>query len=96
MAAAWQRSILKGPGCERIKWSKSRGTLDPRSKKKGIRQNWELGKKEKRKEEQEEEYIFRIRPGKNVCVAKQEEFKRIVKSSPNNFQRMVNKIIKNY
>ena len=51
------------------------------------RRNWELGKKEKRKEEQEEEYIFRIRSGKNVCVAKQEEFKRIVKSSPNNFQK---------
>ena len=51
------------------------------------RRNWELGKKEKRKEEQEEEYIFRIRSGKNVCVAKQEEFKRIVKSSPNNFHK---------
>ena len=87
MAAEWQRSILKGPGCERIKWGKSRGTLDPRSKKTGIRQNWELRKKEKRKEEQEEEYIFRVRSGKNVCVAKQEKFKRIVKSSPNNFQK---------
>ena len=44
-------------------------------------------KKKKEQEEQEEEYIFRIRSGKNVCVAKQEEFKRIVKSSPNNFQK---------
>ena len=32
-------------------------------------------------------YIFRIRSGKNVCVAKQEEVKRIVESSPNNFQK---------
>ena len=81
MAAVWQRSILKGLSCERIKWSKSRGTLDPVSKKKGIRQNWELGKKEKRKEEQEEEYIIRIRSGKHVCVAKQEKFQRIVNFS---------------
>ena len=44
-------------------------------------------KKKKEQEEQEEEYIFRIRSGKSVCVAKQEEFKRIVKSSPNNFQK---------
>ena len=85
MAAAWQGSILQGPGCERIKLSKSKGKLDPRGYKKGIGQKWELGKKKKEQEEQEEEYIFRIRSGKNVYVAKQEEVKRIVESSPNNF-----------
>ena len=44
-------------------------------------------KKKKEQEEQEEEYIFRIRSGKNVCVAKQEEVKKIVESSPYNFQK---------